>query len=129
MHWGDRYGEGAMSGKRAMLVVTTGGWASHYGPRGINGPIDDLLFPIQHGILFYPGFEVLPAHVIYRTGRVDQATYPALLEQLGKRLDGLASDPPIAYRRQNGGDYVIPTLTLRDGLVEGEGGLGIHIAG
>jgi NAD(P)H dehydrogenase (quinone) len=129
MHWGDRYGEGAMSGKRAMLVVTTGGWASHYGPRGINGPIEDVLFPIQHGILFYPGFEVLPAHVIYRTGRMDQATYPALLEQLGKRLDGLASDPPIAYRRQNGGDYVIPTLTLRDGLAEGEGGLGIHIAG
>jgi NAD(P)H dehydrogenase (quinone) len=118
-----------MSGKRAMLVVTTGGWESHYGPRGINGPIEDVLFPIQHGILFYPGFEVLPAHVIYRTSRVDQAAYPGLLEQLGKRLDGLASDPVIAYRRQNGGDYVIPALTLREGLAEGEAGLGIHTAG
>ncbi len=46
-HWGDRYGEGAMAGKRAMLVVTTGGWESHYAARGINGPIDDLLFPIH----------------------------------------------------------------------------------
>ena len=43
-----------------MLIVTAGGWAEHYSPRGINGPIDDILFPIQHGMLFYPGFEVLP---------------------------------------------------------------------
>ncbi|VFT10685.1 NAD(P)H dehydrogenase [Pseudomonas aeruginosa] len=27
-HWGDRYGEGRMQGKRAMLVVTAGGWES-----------------------------------------------------------------------------------------------------
>ncbi|OHC12983.1 MAG: NAD(P)H dehydrogenase, partial [Pseudomonadales bacterium GWC1_66_9] len=58
--WGDRYGEGMLAGKRAMLIVTAGGWESHYGPRGINGPIDDILFPIQHGILYYPGFDVLP---------------------------------------------------------------------
>lgn len=25
-HWGDRYGEGTFAGKRAMLVVTAGGW-------------------------------------------------------------------------------------------------------
>ena len=41
-------------------MVTTGGWESHYAARGINGPIDDLLFPIQHGVLFYPGFDVVP---------------------------------------------------------------------
>ncbi|MGC1549718.1 MAG: NAD(P)H-dependent oxidoreductase, partial [Rhodanobacter sp.] len=58
--WGERYGEGMLKGKRAMLVVTTGGWADHYSERGINGPIDDVLFPIQHGMLFYPGFDVLP---------------------------------------------------------------------
>ncbi|WP_422506480.1 NAD(P)H-dependent oxidoreductase [Stenotrophomonas sp. GZD-301] len=127
-HWGDRYGEGAMSGKRAMLVVTTGGWASHYGPRGINGPIDDLLFPIQHGILFYPGFDVLPPHVIYRTSRVDASTYPAVLDALGRRLDGLATDAVLPYRRQNGGDYAIPALELRAGLADGETGMGVHLA-
>src|SRR3546814_4781852 len=40
--WGDRYGEGAMAGKRAMLIVTAGGWESHYGARGIHGQIDDI---------------------------------------------------------------------------------------
>ncbi|AWH53260.1 NAD(P)H dehydrogenase [Stenotrophomonas sp. ESTM1D_MKCIP4_1] len=128
-HWGDRYGEGAMAGKRAMLVVTTGGWESHYGPRGINGPIDDLLFPIQHGILFYPGFDVLPPHVIYRSSRVGEQNLADVLEGLGKRLDGLARDAVIPYRRQNAGDYLIPSLELRPGL-GGEGvGLGIHHQG
>lgn len=72
-HWGDRYGEGSLAGKRAMLIVTTGGWESHYSARGINGPIDDVLFPIQHGILYYPGFDVLPPFVIYQTHRMDDA--------------------------------------------------------
>src|ERR1700755_2836275 len=58
--WGDRYGEGIFAGKRAMLIVTAGGWESHYAQRGINGPIEDILFPIQHGMLYYPGFDVLP---------------------------------------------------------------------
>jgi putative NADPH-quinone reductase len=31
-HWGDRYGEGTFVGKRAMLIVTAGGWAEHYSP-------------------------------------------------------------------------------------------------
>jgi len=125
-HWGDRYGEGAMAGKRAMLVVTTGGWESHYAARGINGPIDDLLFPIQHGILFYPGFDVLPPHVIYRSSKVGEQNVADVLEGLGRRLDGLASDAVIPYRRQNAGDYLIPSLELRPGLAEGAEGLGIH---
>src|SRR5882757_7113129 len=28
--WGDRYGEGTLVGKRAMLIVTAGGWEEHY---------------------------------------------------------------------------------------------------
>ncbi len=84
--WGDRYGEGTLAGKRAMLVVTTGGWESHYGPRGINGPIDDVLFPIQHGILYYPGFDVLPPFVVYRTSRIDEEKYLEVRDALGKRL-------------------------------------------
>jgi putative NADPH-quinone reductase len=52
--WGDRFGEGTLVGKRAMLIVTTGGWEEHYSARGVNGPIDDLLFPVNHGVLYYP---------------------------------------------------------------------------
>lgn len=127
-HWGDRYGEGNMAGKRAMLIVTTGGWESHYGPRGINGPIDDVLFPIQHGILHYPGFEVLPPFVAYRTGRTDAARFAQFRESLGRRLDELFTAAPIPFRRQNAGEYAIPALTLRDDIAPGRSGFGVHVA-
>lgn len=126
--WGNRFGEGVMAGKRAMLVVSTGGWASHYGPRGINGPIDDLLFPIQHGILHYPGFDVLPPFVVHRTSKVDEAQYRAITEALAARLDALFTEPPIPYRKQNGGDYAIPSLELDPSLAPGESGFGVHVA-
>jgi NAD(P)H dehydrogenase (quinone) len=32
-HWGDRYGEGTFVGKRAMLIVTAGGWATLFTAR------------------------------------------------------------------------------------------------
>lgn len=127
-HWGDRFGEGMLAGKRAMLVVSAGGWSSHYAPRGINGPIDDLLFPIQHGILFYPGFDVLPPHVVYRTGRIDAAGFANVCKALGQRLDTLWTTAPIAFRKQNAGDYCIPALTLRSGFAPGEAGFGVHVS-
>ncbi|MEA9390012.1 NAD(P)H-dependent oxidoreductase [Acerihabitans sp. TG2] len=125
-HWGDRYGEGAMAGKRAMLVVTTGGWESHYSPRGINGPINDILFPIQHGILYYPGFDVLPPMVIYHTSRIDSERYTEVCDLLGQRLDNLANTAPIPFRRQNTGEYVIPELTLRPDIAPGRSGFEAH---
>ena len=126
-HWGDRYGEGNLSGKRAMLLVTAGGWESHYSSRGINGPINDILFPIHHGMLFYPGFEVLPPLVIYRTSKTDDEKYAAYCQQLAQRLDTLWQTEPLPFRRQNAGDYVIPALTLREDIAPGEGGFGVHI--
>lgn len=127
-HWGDRYGEGTMKGKRAMLMVTAGGWESHYSSRGINGSIDEILFPIQHGMLFYPGFDVLPPFVIYRTNRIDAERYDEECNKLGERLDNLFITPPIPFYRQNSGDYNIPELTLRDDINPGESGVSIHTA-
>ena len=112
-HWGDRYGEGTLAGKRAMLIVTTGGWESHYGPRGINGPMDDVLFPIQHGILYYPGFDVLPPFVVHRTSRMGEARFSEICDALGQRLDDLWQTTPIPFLPQNSGAYDIPELTLR----------------
>ena len=126
--WGDRFGEGKMSGKRAMLLITAGGWESPYSARGVNGPMDDLLFPIHHGILYYPGFSVLPPYVAYKIGqgRVDAAQYESLTKALGERIDSFFSTEPIAFRQQNGGDYEIPALTLRDHVAPGQSGFAAH---
>lgn len=127
--WGDRYGEGRLAGKRAMLIVTVGGWEEHYAERGINGPIDDLLFPIQHGILHYPGYTVLPPFVVYRADRLDEAGFARVAESLRQRMATLATTPPIPFRRQNGGDYRIPSMQLRPGLeAPGRRGFALHRA-
>ncbi len=101
---------------------------THYAPRGINGPMDDLLFPIHHGILYYPGFEVLPPYVVHRTGKVDAAAYARIEQELGARMDTLFSTAPIPFRRQNHGDYEIPALTLRPDIAPGRSGFGVHQA-
>ncbi|APO76813.1 flavodoxin-like protein [Rhizobium etli 8C-3] len=126
--WGDRYGEGTLAGKRAMLIVTTGGWREHYSPSGINGPIDDLLFPINHGILHYSGYTVLPPFVTYRVDRLDDAGFAQAAAALRERMRTLESTQPIPFRRQNGGDYLIPSLELRPGLeATGVSGFSLHL--
>ncbi|WP_415951701.1 NAD(P)H-dependent oxidoreductase [Streptomyces sp. KLOTTS4A1] len=128
--YGERYGEGTLAGKKAMLSVTIGGLESHYGPRGINGPIEDLLFPIHHGILFYPGIEAVPPFVLYGTDRMTEDAYPDVAKAWRDRLLTLETTEPIPYRRQNFGDYDIPSLQLKEGLEPaGRSGFGLHVAG
>lgn len=126
--WGDRYGEGTLAGKRAMLIVTAGGWEEHYSPRGVNGPIDDLLFPINHGILYYPGYDVLPPFVTYSADRFNETRFEAAAENLRDRMRTIETTHPISYRRQNGGDYHIPTMQLHAGLGDPQGsGFALHV--
>ena len=124
--WGDRYGEGVLSGRRAMLVVTVGGHESHYGPRGVNGAIDDVLWPIQHGVLFYPGMQVLPPFVTYQSHRLTDADWPEVAGACRRRIEGLFTDRPIPFRSQNGGHYDTRQV-LKPGLGTGESGTRIHL--
>jgi NAD(P)H dehydrogenase (quinone) len=126
--YGERFGEGTLAGRKALLSVTAGGPESHYAARGINGPIDDLLFPIHHGILYYPGFDVLPPYLVYRTHKVDETAYARITEELGQRLDTLFTTEPIPFRPQNAGDYDIPALTLRPDIAPGQAGFAVHSA-
>ncbi|MFG3491583.1 NAD(P)H-dependent oxidoreductase [Streptomyces sp. NPDC047972] len=128
--YGERYGEGTLAGRRALLSVTVGGPEAHYAARGINGPIDDLLFPIQHGILHYPGIEVLPPFVVHGADRMSAEEYPDVAKAWEQRLLTLETTEPIAFRRQNFGDYENPSLHLKTGLeAPGRTGFGLHVDG
>jgi NAD(P)H dehydrogenase (quinone) len=89
--------------------------------------MDDVLFPIQHGILYYPGFDVLPPFVIYQTSRIDETNYPEVRDALGQRLDDLWTTAPIPFRPQNSGAYTIPELTLRADIEPEKVGFGAHV--
>ncbi|CAL8465225.1 g4760 [Coccomyxa elongata] len=128
-HQSDRFGEGNMAGKRAMCMVTVGGKAENYSARGIAGPIDDLLWPINHGILYYPGYDVLPPFVTFDTfpGHVPPERWEKICADMKERLLTLDTTEPIAYRKQNFGDYTMPGLELKPGLEQpGETGFAIH---
>jgi NAD(P)H dehydrogenase (quinone) len=125
--WGNRYGEGVFAGKRAMILMTTGGWPHHYSARGINGPMEDLLFPINHGILYYPGFDVLPPFIVYNAQRLEAERFDVVSSELRQRMRDLFTIRPIPYRQQNGGDYRIPQMLLQDHIKPGQGGFSVHL--
>lgn len=123
-----RYGEGALKGKRAMVSALMGGAAADYGPRGINGPIDQILFPLTHGALFYPGMDVLPIHAVYGSAFITTpAEVEAVKEAWRGRAERLFEDTPISFRSQNGGDYP-DRHTLGDCVAPGKAGLLAHVA-
>lgn len=122
-----RYGEGAFKGKRAMLSVSVGGPEKDYSPRGINGPLEQLLFPITHGTLFFPGMDVLPTYAVYGTGRITGENVTAATEAWRLRLEHLFEDAPIPFRSQNGGDYPDKHI-LASHVAVGQTGLLAHIA-
>ncbi|QWF83243.1 NAD(P)H-dependent oxidoreductase [Amycolatopsis sp. CA-230715] len=120
-----RYGEGKLAGKRAMIIVTLGAPASTIGPRGVNGELDGLLFPIQHGTLWYAGMSVLPPLAVVGADRFSARQYDEAVEALRKRLVALPWEEPIPFRYQNGGDYD-EHLVLRPEIEPGQTGLDVH---
>jgi NAD(P)H dehydrogenase (quinone) len=121
-----RYGDGGFKGKRAMLCVAVGGPAEDYLPRGINGPLDQLLFPITHGMLFFAGMEVLPTFAVYRAGHLQPEPLVAAKEAWRSRVTRLFEAAPIPFRPQNSGDYPDGHV-LADHVAVGQSGLTAHV--
>ena len=121
-----RYGDGALKGKRALVQVCTGGPEVEYGPRGVHGPLEQLLFPLTRGALFYPGMDVLPTHAVFGAAHFNSADQiEAAKAAWQARVERLFEDAPIPFRSQNGGDY-LDRRVLRDEIAPGLTGLAAH---
>ena len=120
-----RYGKGGLEGKRALTVVAIGSSEASFGPRGINGQLDQVLFPLLHGTFWYTGIEALPPLAIHGADRISAEEYEDAATALRKRLAGLPSDAPIPYRCETGGDYD-DELVLRAEIAPGESGIDTH---
>jgi len=121
-----RYGDGGLKGKRALLSVVVGGPAEDYSPRGINGPLEQLLFPITHGTLFFAGMEVLPTFAVYGAANIEAQSLADAKEAWRLRVRRLFEDAPISFRPQNGGDYP-DRHVLADHAAVGQSGLMAHV--
>ena len=56
-----------------------------------------ILFPINHGILYFVGFDVLPPSIAWSVSRVSQETRLGYLRDFEKRLRDWQHTTPIAY--------------------------------
>lgn len=109
------YDRGRFAGKRAMVSVTVGGPASMYGPDGLNGDIDMLLYPIQHGMLRFAGFDVLPPFIAWEPARVSLQERRAYLAAFEDRLRVLGTAEPLRFPHLD--EYDPVSFRLRDAAV------------
>lgn len=94
---GKWYDRGVFAGKRAMCSLTIGGPPSMYFEDGLNGPIDTILFPIQHGMLCFTGFSVVTPFIVHAPARIAEEERAAHLARYRERVLGLAWAPTISY--------------------------------
>jgi NAD(P)H dehydrogenase (quinone) len=94
---GKWYDQGGLRGRKAMVCVTTGGPEPAYLERGINGPLDQILFPIQHGMLYFCGFEVLPPFVAWGPAHLDDPARAEVLAEYEARLRGIEGLEPLPF--------------------------------
>ncbi len=120
-----RYGEGTLAGRRGMIVTTTGAREEQLGPRGLNGPLEDILFPLTRGLLFYTGMDVVPSFVVYRTVRLPDERFTEVANAYVERLLTIQTTEPIPYRTENGGDFDERGV-LQPSLGEGKSGFDVY---
>lgn len=94
---GKWYSNGALRGRRAMCALTTGGPEGIYGPRGRNGSVDKVLFHVQHGMLAFVGYEVLPPFVAWSAARAGDDGRARYLGAYRERLLTLDTTLPIPF--------------------------------
>lgn len=94
---GKIYDDGPFKGKRAMLSVTTGGPEEKYRPGGLSGDINQILFPINHGILRFTGLDVLHPFIAYGPAHLNHAERKTYIDAFLKRLENIETDEPIEY--------------------------------
>ncbi len=91
------YDRAGLKGRRAMLSVTTGGPETMWTDTGINGRMEDILYPINHGILAFLGFEVLPSFVAWQPARVTDEQRNAYFNSYADCLSRFFDVAPIPY--------------------------------
>jgi NAD(P)H dehydrogenase (quinone) len=94
---GKWYDNGIFKGKKAMLSLTTGGKLPMYTEIGIHGDIHSILYPINHGILHYVGFDVLPQFIVFGATHINDERRKAYLEKYKQRLLSINETHPIIY--------------------------------
>ena len=84
------YDQGGLSGKRAMVIATTGGRDHMLSAGGIHGDLTETLKPILQGTLGYAGMTVLAPFYGYHVPYISQEAREAVLDDFRTQLRDIA---------------------------------------
>lgn len=90
---GTRFASGLFKGRKALLSVTTGGTPRRFSEEGDYGPIDKVLWTMQHLFLNYLGYEASEPLVSYAVARVSAEERADMLEAMRARVRAMLADP------------------------------------
>jgi NAD(P)H dehydrogenase (quinone) len=97
-NFGHIYDAGLLKGKKAMLVVTTGGGEDLYQNSGAHkATILQILHPILHGTLRFCAMDVLPPFVAFGIFQAGEEGRKKYLEEFRVRLSSLETTPPMEF--------------------------------
>lgn len=85
------FDEAALAGRRAVLLLTTGGSPESFGPGSRFGDLEALLFPLHHGTLRFVGYDVLEPVVTYGPAHLDAAARGVALSEVRAAFDAIAT--------------------------------------
>ena len=101
---GKWFDSGALSGKRGMVAMTTGGPEPMYvapeGYEGLNPPMSAILTPVHHGVFWFTGMRVLEPYIAWSPAHLDADQRSNTLDDyaahLMAQLEQEGAAPPVA---------------------------------
>lgn len=103
---GNWYGNGTFKGKHALATLTTGAPQTAYGRTGINGDLEHLLFPIQHGVFHFLGMDTIDPFIVHGSAYISQTQREEKLLAYERKLSGIENasrtPPPDTGRYDHG---------------------------
>ena len=91
------YENGSGKGKRAMVLVTTGGGEAMYGGRGMHPSLEAILTPVHRGIFWFNGFSPLPPFVAWSAAHGSDADRHEVLDEWRGRLANVFGEAPLRF--------------------------------
>jgi NAD(P)H dehydrogenase (quinone) len=95
--YGFAYGQGRnLAGRRAMLVMTTGGPPRPYTPQ-MRDALCEILAPVQRDMLHFCGIDVLPPYAVYGAGNTSARQREELVLQYTRILRAIDQIRPLVF--------------------------------
>ncbi|WP_344597928.1 NAD(P)H-dependent oxidoreductase [Actinomadura vinacea] len=92
------FDQAALHGKRAVLLLTTGGPSESFQSDGAFGSMTDFLFHIHRGMLEFVGYDVLDPVITYGPAHLAQRDRANALDAVRESFALIAAEPQPAAR-------------------------------